>query len=160
MASFDSEAILIADDDDIYFKNWVSGTVLALHDHVWTMTETAYEKRDDGLYWIRCNYLHSGAGFRKREFWEVGGYPACVAYEDTNLFKRMHERFGPPKFNAASRNETCLFIRCGAERNYATAHSSEEDYRRRRPDRSEKTELCVGWKQNYDSPDFLDGALT
>ena len=97
LASFDSEGIVKADDDDIYMPWWMESMAEALSrnpfvqprkaidfvDGEWVQIETFNRKQPDRFAYHGC------WGYRRDFFKEIGGYRAEYAGDDQELDRRV-----------------------------------------------------------------------
>jgi hypothetical protein len=102
LISPDTEAIAIADDDDMYLPDWLAACANALENAEWTQARQILEWTPD-LNWQRCASFHvSNPGscayhgawaYRLRAFDRAGRYPE-VGEEDNPLANKMTDLFG------------------------------------------------------------------
>ena len=95
LVSWDTEALAIWDDDDLYMSWALRASVTALKHADWSRPSLVLHPRPDGLLQQHRTggLFHSGWAYRRDLFDRSGGYPAINNGEDQGLAERF-DRLG------------------------------------------------------------------
>lgn len=90
LASPQSEAYAVCDDDDLYLPHWLTAVGTALAEADLVRPSRVYHEKD-GRFWTKPGQgLYHGAwGFRREAFVQVGGYPWMQSGQDLGLLTRL-----------------------------------------------------------------------
>jgi len=152
LVSSDSEGILVADDDDLYFSHWFSAHASALKNGDWSCPSRIYTECDKGFQTKETNGIfHACHAFRRKIFGKIHGYAPKNSGEDQDLFHRLHEanavkidpcEFHPPFYVCRFRGDTSHLSAMNLETGYRELGEKTRD---------DAKSLVIAWKEDYDA---------
>ena len=150
LVSADSEGLLVADDDDLYFPHWFSAHAEALKRGDWSCPSLIYTENDGLLQTGSTGGIFHGAhAFRREIFRKLQGYKALNSGEDQEIFSRFHEA-------EVVKNDPCeqfppfYVYRFRGDTSHLSAMDDVDGYRLLGERKMEDVGLfSVAWKRNY-----------
>jgi len=161
-----ADAIVIADDDDIYFPHW-------LECHAKNFEKGAKWSFASSIFWSENNkiitqwhyrdedwIMHPAHAFTKKLFWEVGGYPHISWQEDKKLFQKFTSA-GYSHMDALGEDGFPYMI-CRRNITFSHIHTngmSLESYQNNHSSVLNPCNLSIKWRKDYlkDAAEYKSG---
>jgi len=150
LASLDTEAFLIADDDDIYLPHWFSTIARALEHGDWVKSRAVYCYNGEKIVMSGTNGVwHSTWAIRKSLFHKVHGYSPVYGNDDQDLGAKLRAT-GIEPVDSLRFAPAYVLYRFSGDTYHASHVITPERYSKLLPGKLAKvTHLDIRWKKDY-----------